>query len=75
MARPTKSFELLSVIVFITLAPSTPWAEDLVESSPLSKSPGPDGVETLFETVDPAQSGVEFTTPVIVDHPLARAYH
>ncbi|MEM1442391.1 MAG: CRTAC1 family protein, partial [Verrucomicrobiota bacterium] len=47
----------------------------LIASEPLQPTFGESSAETLFLQIDPDESGIQHTVPIIADHPLARAYH
>lgn len=52
------------------LAPS----QSLIESTPLGDATTSQEEAPLFQRLDPEESGVRLTIPVIDDHPLARVY-
>lgn len=50
--------------------------EGSISSEPLAENPDASkDAETLFELLDPEESGVDLVSPIMEDHPLARAYH
>ncbi|MDF2374600.1 MAG: VCBS repeat-containing protein [Verrucomicrobiales bacterium] len=57
---------------------STALAQDnksLISSEPFNPTFGEVSVETLFRRIDPDDSGIHHISPIMADHPLARAYH
>ncbi|MEM7698049.1 MAG: FG-GAP-like repeat-containing protein [Verrucomicrobiota bacterium] len=51
------------------------YADELITSVPLAEMKRSGGVETLFRQLDGETSGINHVTPIIADHPEARAYH
>ncbi|MDA9924035.1 FG-GAP-like repeat-containing protein [bacterium] len=49
--------------------------KELISSQPLAETVRTAGLETLFESVSPDKSGIQHVSPIMADHPLARAYH
>ena len=50
--------------------------EGLISSEPLLENPeASSDVETLFHLLPPEESGIDLVSPIMPDHPLARAYH
>ena len=49
--------------------------ESLISSVPLKETHGESTVSTLFELIKPDDSGITHISPIMADHPLARAYH
>ena len=48
---------------------------ELISSQPLAETVRTAGLETLFDSVSPDKSGIQHVSPIMADHPLARAYH
>lgn len=49
--------------------------ESLITSEPLKPTHEGAAVETLFRLIPPDESGIQHISPIMADHPLARAYH
>ena len=47
----------------------------LIKEMPLKEAKPIEGIETLFATLLPEESGINHVSPIMADHPLARAYH
>jgi hypothetical protein len=50
-------------------------AESLISSEALAETLRTENLSTLFENVSPDKSGIQHVSPIMADHPLARAYH
>lgn len=50
--------------------------QNLIDSTPLAEGAGPgESGKTLFERLDPKDTGVDLFVPIDTNHPLKRAYH
>lgn len=66
------SFALVSCFCFSGISQQN---EELISSRPLSETVRTENLETLFESISPDKSGIQHVSPIMADHPLARAYH
>lgn len=68
----------LTIMILNAMVCSTALAQDnksLISSEPFNPTFGEVSVETLFRRIDPDDSGIHHISPIMADHPLARAYH
>lgn len=49
--------------------------DSLISSVPFKETKRNADVSTLFESLKPDQTGIDHVSPILEDHPLARAYH
>lgn len=77
--HPSPALTILNraICVSLGLLVSTSFAQsnELVSSKALVEPARSKNGETLFELVSPDESGVSHVSPIMADHPLARAYH
>jgi len=67
---------LASVCIGVSFAFSAGAQDSLISSEPFAESarePKPDSPK--FERIPPDESGIQHVSPIMADHPLARAYH
>ncbi|MAS92397.1 MAG: hypothetical protein CMO55_04305 [Verrucomicrobiales bacterium] len=75
--RKRSSATLFGALLLSLVASHSVTAEEveLLTSEPLLESKNNPAVETLFESLKPEKTGIDHVSPIIEDHPLARAYH
>jgi len=71
------SFRPSIIFAFLIVSPavSPGFSDDLIVSRPLAETIRDSEVKTLFKLLLPPETGVDHVSPIMADHPLARAYH
>ncbi|MEC5128848.1 FG-GAP-like repeat-containing protein [Verrucomicrobiales bacterium BCK34] len=73
--RISRRSTILNVLLVGSLIAAPVFADELVTSRPLAGTSRDPELTTLFKLLKPEETGVNHVSPILADHPLARAYH